>query len=182
MHSTEVTSVEFHRATDSACWSGDCWISIDQTTLGNFNAKIMKVLDRSLVFLALVLISACSSVQSPNSSVAAPNPTLATVYFYRLHSSLGGAVGVDIKDNGIDIGTLQDGTYFVYHANPGQHAVTVTTDTTSSQNMTLQAGATYYVKAGVVREHHLFKASLGVVFDLQGQTAIQNLKRIHYQE
>jgi uncharacterized protein DUF2846 len=107
---------------------------------------------------------------------------LATVYFYRLQNAPGAAVGVDIKDNGIDIGTLQDGTYFVYHAAPGQHTLTATTDTTSTRNIKLQAGATYYMKASVVSGRHLFHPSLSVVFDLQGQTAIQNLKRPDYHE
>ena len=91
-------------------------------------------------------------------------------------------MGADIKDNGIDLGSLPDGTYFVYHATPGQHAFTVTTDTTATQNVKLQGGATYYVKAGVVSSQHLFHPSLNIVFDLQGQAAIQNLKRLNYQE
>jgi hypothetical protein len=91
-------------------------------------------------------------------------------------------VGVDVKDNGIDIGTLQDGTHFVYHTNPGQHALTATTDTASIQNFKLQAGAIYYRQAGVVPRQHLFQPSLSVVFDLQGQSAIQNLKRLPYYE
>jgi hypothetical protein len=107
---------------------------------------------------------------------------VATVYFYRLQNSPGGAVGVDITDNGIDIGNLQDGTYFVYHANPGQHSFTATTDTTSTQNLRLQSGATYYVQASVVPRQHLFQPSLSVVFDLQGQAAVQNLKRLPYHE
>lgn len=138
---------------------------------------------RSLTLLLLVLTAACNSVQT-GSQYSAPVPSgqLATVFFYRTHDSPGGAVGVDIKDNGLDLGTLQDGTYFVYHANPGQHAFTVTTDTTATQNLNLQAGATYYIKAGVVSSQHLFHPSLSVVFDLQGQSAIQNLRRLHYQE
>ena len=116
------------------------------------------------------------------SLVSASGPNLATVYLYRTHDSPGGAVGVDIKDNGIDIGTLQNGTYFIYHANPGQHVFTATTDTTSTQNFKLQAGAIYYIEAAVVSRQDLFQPSLRVVFDLQGQTAIQNLKRLRYQE
>jgi hypothetical protein len=132
----------------------------------------------------LALIAACSSVQTGRnpSAVSVPSPNLATVYFYRTHSSPGAAVGVDLKDNGIDIGTLQDGTYFIYHANPGRHAFAATTDTTSTQNFKLQPGATYYIKAGVVPSQHLFQPSLSVVFDLQGQAAIQNLRRLHYHE
>jgi Protein of unknown function (DUF2846) len=105
-----------------------------------------------------------------------------TVYFYRPHNSASAAVGVDIKDNGIDVGTLQDGTYFVYHTSPGQHALTVTTDTASTQTFKLQAGAIYYIEAGVIPRQHLFQPSLSVVFDLQGKSAIQNLRRLRYYE
>jgi len=146
----------------------------------------MNLLDqfRPLMLFVLVLSTACSSVQtgSQPSPASASGSNLATVYLYRTHDSPGGAVGVDIKDNGIDIGTLQDGTYFIYHANPGQHVFTATTDTTSTQNLKLQAGATYYVNARVVSSQHLFHPSLTIVFDLQGQAAIQNLRRLNYQE
>jgi Protein of unknown function (DUF2846) len=144
----------------------------------------MKLRNKPLLLLLLVLTSACSSVQIGRQSapVIGPSPNLATVYFYRLHSSPGAVVGIDIKDNGIDIGTLQDGTYFVYHARPGQHVFTLTTDTVLTQNFKLQASATYYIKAGVVSSQHLFQPSLGVVFELQGQAAVQNLKRLPYHE
>jgi Protein of unknown function (DUF2846) len=139
---------------------------------------------RPLTLFLLVLTTACSSMQTGQqpSAVSGPSPNLATVYFYRTHTSPGAAVRIDIKDNGIDIGTLQDGTYFVYHANPGQHALATITDTTSTQNFKLQAGATYYIKAVVVPSQHLFQPSLNVVFDLQGRAAIQNLRRLYYHE
>ena len=140
---------------------------------------------KPITLYLLVLLTACSSVQTgqqSSSTVSDPSANLATVYFYRPHSSPGPAVGVDIKDNGIDIGTLQDGNYFVYHTRPGQHALTATTDTASTQNFTLQAGAIYYMEAGVIPSQHLFQPSLSVVFDLQGQVAIQNLQRLHYYE
>ena len=92
----------------------------------------------------LVLPTACSTVQTgqqSSSTVPDPSANLATVYFYRPHSSPGAAVGIDLKDNGIDIGTLQDGNYFVYHTNPGLHALTATTHTASTQDFKLQAGA-----------------------------------------
>jgi hypothetical protein len=133
----------------------------------------------------LFLLSACSTVQTGQQSTSAvsdPSANLATIYFYRPYSSPGAALGVDIKDNGIDIGTLQDGAYFVYHTNPGQHALTATTDTASTQDFTLQAGAIYYMEASVTPRQHLFQPSLSVVFDLQGQVAIQNLLRLRYYE
>ena len=137
-----------------------------------------------LTLAPLALISACNSIQpvQQSPSVTGASPSQATVYFYRLHSSPGAVVGVDLKDNGIDIGTLQDGTYFVYHVNPGVHSLTATTDTASTQNFKLQAGATYYIKAIVVRKQESFQPSLSVVFDLQAQAAIPNLKRLDYHE
>src|SRR6476661_4143344 len=134
--------------------------------------------------MLLAILAACTPAPTGQQSatLSGPSPNLATVCFYRTHSSPGAVVGVDLKDNGLDIGTLQDGTYFVYHANRGQHMIAATTETTSTQNFQLQAGATYYIKATVVPTGKLYQASLSVVFDLQGQAAIQNLRRLHYQE
>ena len=144
----------------------------------NFPSKF-----RPLMLFLVVLTTACTSMQTgPQYSAPVPSATVATVYFYRTRYSPGAVVGVEIKDNGIDLGALPDGTYFVYHATPGQHTFTVTTDTTANQNVKLQGGATYYVKAGVVSSQHLFRPSLNVVFDLQGQAAVQNLQRLNYQE
>jgi len=138
---------------------------------------------RPLMLFPLLLTTACTSMQTgPQYSPSVPSAKVATVYFYRTPYSPGAVVEADIKDNGIDLGALPDGTYFVYHAPPGQHTFTVTTDTTATQNVKLQGGATYYVKAGVVSSQHLFRPSLDIVFDVQGQAAIQSLKRLNYQE
>jgi hypothetical protein len=139
---------------------------------------------KPLALLLLAVIAACSTVPvaQRSSSVSQPSASSALVYFYRTHSSPGAVVGVDLQDNGIDIGTLEDGTYFVYHANPGEHVLSATTETTTTKNLNLQPGATYYIKATVVRIHEIFQPSLGVVFDLQGEAAVQNLRRLRYHE
>jgi hypothetical protein len=140
---------------------------------------------RPLTICLLIILSACSSVQTgqqQSSAVSGLSSNLATVYFYRANNSPGSVVGVDLKDNGLDIGTLHDGTYFVWHTNPGRHALTSTTDTAATQNFELQAGAIYYMEAGVVPQQYLFQPSLSVVFNLQGQSAIQNLERLSYNE
>jgi Protein of unknown function (DUF2846) len=138
---------------------------------------------RYLALLLLALLAACSTAQEGqrSSSISELSP-YATVYFYRTPNSPGAVVGVDLKDNGIDIGTLQDGTYFVYHANPGEHVLSATTETTSTKNFNFQPGATYYIKADVVPSQKIFQPSLNTVFDLQGEAAVQNLKRLGYQE
>ena len=137
-----------------------------------------------LILLTLILTTACNPAltnqQLRTSSLS--GGSFPAVYLYRDHDSSGGAVGVDIKDNGLDIGTLWDGTYFVYHANPGEHSFTATADATSTQNLKLQPAATYYVEVQVIRSQDIFQPTLSVVFDLQGQAAVQNLNRLHYRE
>ena len=130
--------------------------------------------------ILLLLLSGCAS--SPETTNPKPNTNFATVYFYRTHYAPGGAVNFDIQDNGLDIGALPDGSYFQYQANPGAHLFTLTTDSTVQQRVNLQAGATYYIKADTGKNPLRFKPSLQVVFELQGKTEIQNLKRLHYHE
>jgi Protein of unknown function (DUF2846) len=133
-------------------------------------------------FLPLLLIVAAGCASAPQSRSSAPSMSFATVYFYRPHSSPGGAVTLDIKDNGIDIGALPVGSYFQYRANSGDHLFTLTSSSTAQQQMNLQPGATYYVKADVGRNPLEFHPSLQVVFDLQGKTEIKNLTRLDYGE
>jgi len=130
--------------------------------------------------ILLLLLSGCAS--SPETTNPKPNPNFATVYFYRPHYAPGGAVTFDIQDNGLDIGSLPDGTYFQYRANPGARVFTLTTESTAQQRLNLQAGATYYIKADTGKNPLHFKPSLQVVYELQGKTEIQNLRRLHYHE
>jgi Protein of unknown function (DUF2846) len=130
--------------------------------------------------ILLLLVSGCAS--SPEATNPKPNNNFASVYFYRTHYAPGGAVNFDIQDNGLDIGALPDGTYFQYRANPGAHVFTLTTTSTTQQSVNLQGGATYYIKADTGKNPLHFKPSLQVVFELQGKTEIQNLKRLHYHE
>jgi hypothetical protein len=130
--------------------------------------------------LVLCLLSGCAS--SPEATNPKPNKHFATVYFYRTHYAPGGVVTFDIQDNGLNIGALPDGTYFQYRANPGAHVFTLTTESTAQQRLSLQGGATYYIKADTGKNPLHFKPSLQVVFELQGKTEITNLKELHYHE
>jgi hypothetical protein len=137
---------------------------------------------KSLKFLPFLVFLLSSCASAPQATSPGPNKNFATVYFYRTHYAPGGAVNFDIQDNGLDIGALPDGSYFQYRANPGAHLFTLTTDSTVQQRVNLQAGATYYIKADTGKNPLRFKPSLQVVFELQGKTEVQNLKRLHYHE
>ena len=109
-------------------------------------------------------------------------PNTALVYFNRPRSNVGATISMDVQDNAIDLGTLSNGTYFLYHANPGVHTFTLTTNTTAFQTLKLQGGMTYYVRVSIERVGMNYRPHLEVVFDLQGQSAIHNLQRLNYGE
>ena len=142
----------------------------------------MNFLRQISYLLLFAFLAGCSAWQQSSSSNLAPSQGSALVFFYRLQGGPGAPVSVDIMDNGIDIGKLPAGAYFVYHANPGVHEFTLTTESTARQRLQLQTGATYYIKADVSKNPLHFRPTLGVVFELQGKTDIQQLKRIKYHE
>jgi uncharacterized protein DUF2846 len=137
---------------------------------------------RLIPIILLASLAGCASWQQTNSSVPAPNPGSALVFFYRPHDSSGAAVSVDIMDNGLKLGTLPEGSYFSYNANPGVHEFALATNTTALQRLKLEAGATYYIKAEVSKDPLQFRPSLAVAFELQGKSDIQLLQRLRYYE
>jgi Protein of unknown function (DUF2846) len=137
---------------------------------------------RLIPIILFASLAGCASWQQTSSSTPTPNPESALVFFYRPHDSSGASVSVDIADNGLKVGTLPEGSYFAYNANPGIHEFTLTTETTALQRLKLEAGATYYIKADISKDPLQFRPSLAVAFELQGKTDIQQLQRLRYYE
>jgi Protein of unknown function (DUF2846) len=137
---------------------------------------------RLIPIILFTSLAGCASWQQTSSTIPAPTSRSALVFFYRPHDSSGAAVSVDIMDNGLRLGTLPEGSYFSYNANPGIHEFALTTNTTALQRLKLEAGATYYIKADVSKDPLQFRPSLAVAFELQGKSDIQQLERLRYYE
>ncbi|HET9377529.1 MAG TPA: hypothetical protein VFO40_21320 [Chthoniobacterales bacterium] len=87
-----------------------------------------------------------------------------------------------LMDNGLRLGTLPEGNYSSYNANPGIHEFALATNTTALQRLKLEAGATSYIKADVSKDPLQFRPSLAVAFELQGKSDIEQLQRLRYYE
>ena len=110
-----------------------------------------------------------------------PSPTVTgLVYFFRPRSPVAGAVSADVQDNAINLGTLSNGTYFVYHARPGTHDFMLITDSVTSQSLRVRAGMTYYLRGRVDQAGPHNPPHLTLVSPLEGQAAIRRLEKLDY--
>lgn len=132
--------------------------------------------------------------QAPPTVADSPEPGKGRVIFYRESKFAGGGVGFVIYEinkppsgtdlgSGPQIGSLPNGSYFVYNATPGKHTFSGSTTMRPSTFYcwtTVESNKTYYVRA------KLWGGSIGVpsqpdltVVDPQeGSTAIKNLRLV----
>jgi len=90
-----------------------------------------------------------------------------TVYIYRESKMIGGAVSYTVHANGMPLAKLSSGSYFVYHAAPGEVEFSAQTEAKTSVTVDVKAGEVYYVKGSVgmgvfVGYPHLLLVSSGV--------------------
>jgi hypothetical protein len=131
-------------------------------------------------FLFLGLLVGCASVERDTSGVTQdkPKPGKALVYFYRPRRLVGMAVGFNVRENGVQIGGLPNGSYFVYDAAPGTHSFTAATEVTKSVTLTVQAGKTYYIEGTLGMGAFVGRPELTIVSEQQGPGDLPGLKRV----
>lgn len=81
--------------------------------------------------------------------VEAPPAGKGQVVFFRPGSMMGMALGCNVRENGVLIGGLGNGKYFIEAFEPGKHVFTTHSETTDTLNMEIESGETYYVKCGI---------------------------------
>ncbi len=78
-------------------------------------------------------------------SAATPSEGMATIVFFRPKKLLGAAIGFIVREDGVELGKLRNGNYFVLQVAPGAHSYTVHSETKDVLAMEVEAGQTYYV-------------------------------------
>jgi hypothetical protein len=108
---------------------------------------------RPSAFTALVLtgflVSGCATLGpafKPEQSLPSDK---GTVYIYRESKMIGGAVSYTVSANGMPLAKLSSGSYFVYHAVPGEVEFSAQTEAKTSVTIDIRAGEAYYVKGSV---------------------------------
>ena len=140
---------------------------------------------RLLILLGLLIaMTGCALKPPPWAGPwkAKAPPETALVIFFRPRSPIAAAVSADVQDNAVNLGTLTNGAYFVYHAKPGAHTVMLITDSVTSKSLRLRAGMTYYLRGYVGQAGPHYPPHLMLVSPLEGQSEIRHLQKLDYGE
>ena len=88
-------------------------------------------------------------------TVGEPAPAMAAdsnnalVTFLRESAFTGGGISYYIYEDGVRIGALKSGTWFMYRAKPGKHTYHAETEAKDMITLTVVAGENYYIVGGI---------------------------------
>ena len=69
--------------------------------------------------------------------------------FFRPSGFQGAAVWFNVRENGVALGKLTNGAYFVHVVDPGPHTFTAATENHNVLKLEIDDGETYYVRGSV---------------------------------
>ncbi len=82
-------------------------------------------------------------------SIPPPPPGKGQVVFFRSSAFTGMAVWFNVRENGVALGKLSNGAYFVQVVDPGAHTYTAATENKNTLHLEVDTGETYYVRGTV---------------------------------
>jgi len=91
---------------------------------------------------------------------------------------MGWSAPYPIRDRGAEIGRLRAGEYFSYHAEPGEHVFTATSDGSAQRRLTLDARQTYYLRVDQEDEFYVTPPHLTVVDPERAGPVVEQLTRV----
>ena len=78
-----------------------------------------------------------------------PPPGKGQVVFFRPSSFRGGMIWFNVRENGVALGKLTSGVYFVKVTDPGAHTYTAATENHNVLHLEVDDGETYYIKGSI---------------------------------
>jgi hypothetical protein len=82
------------------------------------------------------------------------------VIFFRKPAFQGAAVWFKVRENGVELGKITSGVYFIAVADPGEHTYTAATENKDSLKLQVDAGETYFVEGTVTMGFFIGEANL----------------------
>lgn len=90
-------------------------------------------------------------------AIGTPPEGKAHIVFFRPSKFVGAAIGFKVRENGVELGKLKNGSYFVLPVEPGAHTYVVHSEAKDVTNIEAEAGETYFlvgtVTMGVMAGH-----------------------------
>ena len=116
-----------------------------------------KTIEVLVIFVLMLTISGCATSmmlslkKEPQHFIPSGDPNKGYIYVYRESNLLGCVRGIYVTANGKRIGGLNNGTYFVYEADPGDVFISVENwlGDNPSRKILVEAGKKYYLKGSL---------------------------------
>lgn len=105
------------------------------------------------------------------------NASKGEVYIYREKGGLGILRGIYVTADGVRIGALNSGTYFVYEVSPGKHVFSVEDwlGDDPSREIDIEAGKNYYLRGSLKFGMIDAAPHIMIVYEPEGDAAINEL-------
>jgi hypothetical protein len=135
------------------------------------------MLNRLLILVSLLLLSACASVPMGDSQKDAKHktfsasPNAAGVYIYR-NESFGAAIRMDVLVDGQTIGQSAAKTYFYVDLPPGRHNFTSKSENDDNLTLDLAAGRLYYIWQEVKMGILYARTKLNLMTETEGKAGV----------
>lgn len=107
-----------------------------------------------------------------------PRSDKALVYFYREGRFEGGGTGYHIFEDGRELGSMSNGSFFYVYATPGEHVyeLHVPLAMPIQRRVALAAGNTYYLQGGFYAGAISANLTFSVMNEQEGAAALDHLK------
>lgn len=92
--------------------------------------------------------------------VLAAKPGKGQVVFFRESKFMGGGITWKVRENGVELGTLSSGHYFIVDADPGVHNYSATTEATDTITLEVEDGETYFVETAVAMGALIYRPNI----------------------
>lgn len=135
------------------------------------------MLNRLLILISLLLLSACASVPMGDAQKDATHKTFSTspntagVYIYR-NENIGAAIRMDVLVDGQMVGQSAAKTYFYVDLPPGTHTFMSKSENEDSLTLDLVAGKLYYIWQEVKMGILYARTKLNVMSDTEGKAGV----------
>ena len=108
------------------------------------------------VALAAVLIAPFAAISQDNATAPAAAPAAdaaaggtGTVVFFREKKMMGAMISYKVRENGVELCKLSNGTFCTVQAPVGKHEYVTQTEAKDVLNLEVESGETYYVQASI---------------------------------
>jgi len=104
--------------------------------------------------LAAVLLAPFAAISQDNAPAATPAAdagaaTTGTVVFFREKKMMGAMISYKVRENGVQLCKLSNGTFCTVQAPVGKHLYATDSDGKNVLNLEVESGETYYLQASI---------------------------------